>query len=97
MNEKNKDSLENNIRENMAKPKPRSATAYGLRDSGMEADTVSRENAMKPKSVEIDGQKVEQHSLLEQIKVDEYLAKKRAMRCKNRGLKIARMKHSGSN
>ena len=54
MNEKNKDSLGNDIRENMA----------------------------KPKSVEIDGQKVEQYSLLEQIKVDEYLAKKKAMNAK---------------
>lgn len=69
MNEKNKDSLGNDIRENMA----------------------------KPKSVEIDGQKVEQYSLLEQIKVDEYLAKKKAMKCKNMGLKIAPMEHSGSN
>ncbi|MDR0418326.1 MAG: hypothetical protein LBH08_02745 [Puniceicoccales bacterium] len=63
MNEKNKDSLEKDI----------------------------RENAAKPKSVEIDGQKVEQHSLWEQIKVDEYLAKKKAMKCKNGGLKIAYM------
>jgi hypothetical protein len=69
MDDKNQDSLENNIRENMA----------------------------KPKSVEIDGQKVEQHSLLEQIKVDEYLAKKEAMKSKNWGLKIARMEHSGTN
>jgi hypothetical protein len=51
----------------------------------------------KPKSVEIDGQKVEQYSLLEQIKVDEYLAKKKAMKCKNIGLKIAPMEHSGTN
>jgi hypothetical protein len=69
MNEKNKDSLENDI----------------------------SENATKPKSVEIDGQKVEQHSLLEQIKVDEYLAKKEAMKSKSGGLKIARMEHSGTN
>jgi hypothetical protein len=41
--------------------------------------------------------RADQHSLLKQIKVDEYLAKKQAMKCKNMGLKIARMEHSGTN
>lgn len=54
------------------------------------------ENATQPKSAEIDGQKVEQHSLKEQIEVDAYLAKKRAMRQKNCGLKVSKLNHSGA-
>jgi len=37
-----------------------------------------RQNASGPKSAEVDGQKVEQHSLKDQIAADEYLAKKKS-------------------
>ena len=38
-----------------------------------------RKNASGPKSAEVDGQKVEQHSLKDQIAADEYLASKKAV------------------
>jgi len=41
-------------------------------------DNAIRQNASGPKSAEVDGQKVEQHSLKDQIAADEYLAKKKA-------------------
>lgn len=43
-------------------------------------DDAIRQNAAGPKSAEVDGQKVEQHSLKDQIAADEYLAKKKAAR-----------------
>jgi len=55
-----------------------------------------RENASGPKSAEIDGQKVEQHSLKDQIAADEYLASKKAVKSRNSGLKISKLCHSGS-
>ena len=54
-----------------------------------------RQNATAPKSVDIDGQKVEQHSIADQIAADEYLAKKKALRRGN-GLKITKLNHSGA-
>ncbi|MDD3951063.1 MAG: hypothetical protein PHW59_08025 [Desulfobacterales bacterium] len=53
-------------------------------------------NAAGPKSAEVDGQKVEQHSLPEQIAADEYLEKKKVMRSRGTGLKITQMHHSGA-
>ncbi len=41
-------------------------------------DDTIRQNASGPKSAEVDGQKVEQHSLKDQIAADEYLTKKKA-------------------
>lgn len=41
-------------------------------------ESAIRQNASGPKSAEVDGQKVEQHSLKDQIVADEYLAKKKA-------------------
>jgi len=55
-----------------------------------------RENASGPKSAEIDGQKVEQHSLADQIAADEYLASKKAIQSRNSGLKITQLSHSGA-
>lgn len=55
-----------------------------------------RKNAAGPKSAEVDGQKVEQHSLPDQIKADEYLAKKAAVKKSGCGLKFTRMEHSGA-
>ena len=54
-----------------------------------------RQNAAGPKSVDIDGQKVEQHSIADQIAADEYLAKKKALRRGN-SLKITKLNHSGA-
>ena len=54
-----------------------------------------RQNATSPKSVDIDGQKVEQHSIADQIAADEYLAKKKALR-NGSGLKITKLNHSGA-
>ena len=54
-----------------------------------------RQNAAGPKSVDIDGQKVEQHSITDQIAADEYLAKKKALRRGN-GLKITKLNQSGA-
>lgn len=55
-----------------------------------------RRNASGPKSAEVDGQKVEQHSLPDQIEADKYLASKKAMRSRNSGLKFSKMSHSGA-
>ena len=59
------------------------------------ADAI-RKNAAGPKSAEVDGQKVEQHSLKDQIAADEYLASKKAVKSRNSGLKIAKLSHSGA-
>ena len=59
------------------------------------ADAI-RKNAVGPKSAEVDGQKVEQHSLKDQIAADEYLASKKAVKSRNSGLKITKLSHSGA-
>lgn len=58
-------------------------------------DAIKR-NASGPKSAEVDGQKVEQHSLPDQIAADEYLASKKAVKSRNSGLKISKLCHSGA-
>lgn len=55
-----------------------------------------RRNAAGPKSAEVDGQKVEQHSLPDQIEADKYLASKKVMKSRNSGLKFSKMSHSGA-
>ena len=55
-----------------------------------------RRNAAGPKSAEVDGQKVEQHSLQDQIAADAYLASKKAVKSRNSGLKITKLSHSGA-
>lgn len=55
-----------------------------------------RQNVAGPKSAEVDGQKVEQHSLPDQIEADKYLASKKAMKSRNSGLKFSKMSHSGA-
>ena len=55
-----------------------------------------RKNASGPKSADVDGQKVEQHSLSEQIEADSYLASKKAMKSRNSGLKTSKLCHSGA-
>lgn len=59
------------------------------------ADDTLKDKANQPKSVEIDGQKVEQHSLKDQIEMDRYLASKKATRS-GRGFRITKMKSGGS-
>ena len=58
-------------------------------------DAIKR-NASGPKSAEVDGQKVEQHSLPDQIVADEYLASKKAVKSRTSGLKISKLCHSGA-
>lgn len=60
-----------------------------------ENDEKLRENMNSPKSAEIDGQKVEQHPLKEQIEADRYMSAKNALR-KGVGIKITKMKAGGS-
>ena len=58
-------------------------------------DAIKR-NASGPKSAEVDGQRVEQHSLPDQIAADEYLASKKAVKSRTSGLKIRKLCHSGA-
>ena len=53
-------------------------------------------NASGPKSAEVDGQRVEQHSLKDQIEADKYLASKDAVKKRGSGLKFSKMCHSGA-
>ena len=53
-------------------------------------------NASGPKSAEVDGQRVEQHPLTEQIAADKYLASKDAVKRHGSGLKFSKMTHSGA-
>ena len=54
-------------------------------------DDPLKKKADQPKSAEVDGQKVEQHSLRDQIEMDRYLASKKATRS-GRGFRITKMK-----
>ena len=53
-------------------------------------------NASGPKSAEVDGQRVEQHTLTEQIAADKYLASKDAVKRRGSGLKFSKMTPSGA-
>ena len=53
-------------------------------------------NVSGPKSAEVDGQRVEQHTLTEQIAADKYLASKDAVKRRGSGLKFSKMTHSGA-
>ena len=59
------------------------------------ADDTLKDKLNQPKSVEIDGQKVEQHSLKDQIAMDRYLASKLAMK-RGRGFRVTKMKSGGA-
>ena len=61
-----------------------------------ENDKKLRENMNSPKSAEVDGQRVEQHSLKDQIEADRYLASKKAVKSRTSGLKFTKMSHSGA-
>jgi hypothetical protein len=55
-----------------------------------------KDNASGPKSAESDGQKVEQHSIADQIAADRYLNSKQAVKKASSGLKISKMSASGA-
>ena len=59
------------------------------------ADAIEK-NAAGPKSANVDGQSVEQHSLSDQIAADRYLASKKAVKSRGCGLKFTKMSHSGA-
>lgn len=61
-----------------------------------ELDDAIKRNAAGPKSAEVDGQKVEQHSLPDQIEADKYLASKKAVKSRTSGLKFSKLCHSGA-
>lgn len=62
----------------------------------MPTDDPLRQRATEPKSAEVDGQKVEQHSLADQIAFDRYLASKQAAESGKRGFRITKMKAGGA-
>ena len=55
-----------------------------------------QENALGPKQVQGDAGTVVQHSLPDQIAVDRYLASKRAMRSRTKGLGITKLVPPGA-
>lgn len=59
-------------------------------------ENAIRKNASGPKVAQVDGQRVEQHSLPDVIKADSYLASKKAAKSRNNGLKFTKMSHSGA-
>lgn len=59
-------------------------------------DQKIKDNASGPKSAESDGQKVEQHSIKDQIEADRYLNSKQAMKRRTIGFKISKMSSSGA-
>ena len=61
-----------------------------------ELEQKIKDNASGPKSAESDGQKVEQHSLADQIEADRYLNTKAAMKKRTPGFKITKMCPPGS-
>lgn len=54
------------------------------------------ENAVQPKKMEVDGRKVEQHSLSEQLDLAKYVAGQKAMKSRTSGIKFQKMTHSGA-
>ena len=61
-----------------------------------ELEQKIRDNASGPKSAESDGQRVEQHSIKDQIEADRYLNSKQAMKNKNMGVRIGKLVPPGS-
>lgn len=55
-----------------------------------------RDNVLSPKSAEIDGQRVEQHSLKDQLAADAYFEAKKAVKRPGSGLKITKLRHGGA-
>ncbi len=64
--------------------------------SDNEIDQSIKDNAIGPKSAESDGQKVEQHSIDDQIEADRYLNSKEAVKKKNFGIRLGKLIPPGS-
>ena len=62
----------------------------------MTAEEQLLANALAPKSVEIDGQTIEQHSIDDQIKALKFAASMQAAKSSKGGLRIAKMNHGGA-
>lgn len=59
-------------------------------------DKELKELASQPKSVEVDGQRMEMHSIKDQIELDRYLASKNATSSGKRGFRITKMNAGGA-
>jgi hypothetical protein len=59
-------------------------------------ENAIEQNAQGPKKAQGDAGSVEQHSLPDQIAADRYLASKRAMRSRGRGLRISKLVPPGA-
>ena len=68
----------------------------GEKNTKESLDDAIRRAADGPKSAQVDGQRVEQHSLPDLVQADRYLASKRAARGRYGGLRFTRMSHSGA-
>lgn len=62
-----------------------------LPDAPTILDSTIAENAQGPKKAQGDAGSVEQHSLPDQIAADRYLASKRAVQSKNKGIVITKL------
>lgn len=54
------------------------------------------ENALAPKSAEVDGQKIENHSIADLIEAAKFAAASRAVKSGRLGLRFAKMVHGGT-
>lgn len=54
------------------------------------------EIALQPKVVEVDGQRMENHSLKDQIELDRYLASKQATQGRVRGFRVSKLLAGGA-
>lgn len=61
-----------------------------------ERDTRLEEIALQPKVVEVDGQRMENHSLKDQIELDRYLASKKATLGRARGFRVSKLVAGGA-
>jgi hypothetical protein len=52
--------------------------------------------ATAPKAVEVDGQRMESHSLRDQIEMDRYMASKAAMKRRGLGLRMTKIISGGA-
>ena len=59
-------------------------------------ENAIRQNALGPESAEVDGVKVTQHSLPDQIAADRYLESKKAAKKKGLGVKLKKLVPPGT-
>jgi len=62
----------------------------------IEIDQAITDNASGPKRAQGDSGSVEQHSLIDQIEADRYLASKAAAKRRDRGLRMTRISPPGA-